>query len=537
MRIALRARTAAAAVAATTRTTPTLAVLLAMLVAFLAVATTTAMTTATDDHDAADSTLAATAPANPRKTELLCDSRSMEPVDLSNYPPAPVLWMTFAADTICDSPPLRWTRCSDWRQMLGVQESSPFAAVVPTIASSVPTLVTFEQYRHLERAQQRQAVESNSIASSWWWTQLYRYAFQTDSTALGDLSTLDAMAALLVLVLILRTIKRLVLTPVFRRFGHHAAIRTHGPTWTHHNPDRIDKFAEYSFRLLYHLIISLLGYKWFVQQEPWWNFRPSDAWDMSPSVATAYLYANFPHHPVSTRMAWYYLIQSAYNLDALVSLVELSVVWTAHDPFRLRWSPTVRGDFQEMMLHHVATNLLILGSSRCRLTRIGSMVFFIHDVSDVPVDLSKLAHFVRFKVTTVTCFCAMVGVWCYTRLYLLPFIIYRSVLTQSSYVCGYTCQDQTPSASKGNEMGKAVRTVEGVSPILYLVYRHAFYGLVAFLILLHLVWFLMFLRIFHSLIFKRKVEDLSEHKSGEKEDHQHHPSYAADPGGDEKKMD
>jgi TLC domain len=255
-----------------------------------------------------------------------------------------------------------------------------------------------------------------------------------------------------------------------------------------------------------------------VMREPWWDFSTMDPWTVKAN-ATLHLFQDFPNHQVSPHMAWYYLIQAAYNLDALVSLLELSL---HYDPVRqrVRWSPHVRGDFGEMFVHHVVTNLLIVGSSKCRLTRIGSAVFWIHDVSDVPVDLSKLAHFVRWKVSTVVCFCGMVAVWCWTRLYLLPFVVYRAVLNQSVHVCeGWDAfvsgGGGGDSISKGDDDNSTTTVKSGVSPLLYMVYRHAFYVLIAFLILLHTVWFMMFLQIFYSLIFKRKVEDLSEHKSGE----------------------
>ena len=49
-------------------------------------------------------------------------------------------------------------------------------------------------------------------------------------------------------------------------------------------------------------------------------------------------------------------------------------------------------------------------------------------VSDVPVDLSKLANFLKWKVTTVVCFGTMVLTWLYTRLYILPVKIYWTVI-------------------------------------------------------------------------------------------------------------
>lgn len=114
-------------------------------------------------------------------------------------------------------------------------------------------------------------------------------------------------------------------------------------------------------------------------------------------------------------------------------------------------------------------------------------------IADVPVDLSKLANFLKWKITTIVCFGTMALTWLYTRLYILPIKIYWTTLTQSHFVL---------------ESG----TVE---VLLYVCYRHFFYIFLGLLILLHAAWFLMFLRMFHTLIVKRECHDYSEHKQGE----------------------
>jgi hypothetical protein len=148
-----------------------------------------------------------------------------------------------------------------------------------------------------------------------------------------------------------------------------------------------------------------------------------------------------------------------------------------------------------MFIHHVVTNVLVMWSSFFRLTRAGSMVFLIHDLSDVPVDCSKLANFVKYKKTTIVCFIMMVFMWAATRLYALPFIFFQTALTDSHYLID-----------------------QGLSPLVYLCYRHLFYSLIAFLILLHVTWFCMFLRIFYTMVHKNEIHDYSEHKSGEHAD-------------------
>eukprot|EP00986_Skeletonema_menzelii_P004849 scaffold1698_cov149-Skeletonema_menzelii.AAC.12 len=242
----------------------------------------------------------------------------------------------------------------------------------------------------------------------------YNYAFNTNSTELGMLTNPMALCVLAALVMIVRLLKKVFL-PKFSDLGRRLGRNTHGPNWENENEERIVKFGEYVYRLCYHSAVSIYGI-WYFRDKSWWNKSQggtSNLWDMHPN------------HPIEPGMAWYYLVQCAYNVDALISLMELSfkvelvnplayssalkflekehvvdenqrkkevlkmmvkggcdqtVLWTPL--FQIKWSSTVRGDFREMMAHHVVTNY-------------------------VPIDMSKLANFVKWKTTTIVCFVTM----------------------------------------------------------------------------------------------------------------------------------
>ena len=413
------------------------------------------------------------------------------------FPPAPVLWVTAIVDTLCL--PLQ---CSQWREAIGVPDDSWFAAKVPSLSTSLPDLLSYGEF--LE--QQQEALGENA-SGPWSVGSLYKYAMETDSTELGNLSTPTACLALLFLMLIIRRIKK-VLLPYFSSLGRKAGRRTHGVEWEKANEVRIVKFGEYVYRLIFHSVIAFFGVYYFIDK-PWWAFE-----GMS-HVGGMSLFQGFPNQPIAPGMTWYYLLQAAYNLDAMVSLLELSfeiklqspllyakrgsrssLLSRLCSPVRLEWSKTVRGDFAEMFVHHLATNLLIFGSSICRMNRCGSMLFLIHDVSDVPVDLSKLANFLKWKLSTIFFFVTMALTWLVMRLYVLPFVCFRAFLKYAFY----TCEDRTFPA------------------LLYICYRHFFQSLVVLLIMLHVSWFLMFIRMFITLVTKYECHDYSEHKSGE----QHH---------------
>ncbi|KAG7343720.1 TLC domain containing protein [Nitzschia inconspicua] len=426
-------------------------------------------------------------------------------VDFSQYPPFPIAWAYTAVDTVCD--PLG---CSQWRQLLPSSLTTEHAwfseeyKVPRSIFKLFPKFLSYQEF--LASTQQPSSLQAAK-----------QYALETPSTDLADLTTWTAIAGLLVLVWILRRCKA-ILIPFFSNLGRQAALRTHGADWIPDNEIRITKFGEYVFRLVFHSSISLLGVYLF-WNEPWWEWL---SWSPpADSVGTKSLFLDYPHQPVKPTMIWYYLVQAAYNLEAMTSLLELSfdvhfqpifykLKSSTNDdddfdnkkssafsslqfPIRIQWSNTCRGDFREMCIHHIVTNLLVLGSSFFRLTRVGSMVFLVHDISDIPVDLSKLANFLKWKATTAMCFATMVWVWMLTRLTILPFVIYRSVLWESWLLCqnGY------------------------IPPIYHVLYKPVFAVLIGLLILLHFIWFSMFIRMGYILVCKGEAHDLSEHKKGE----------------------
>ncbi|KAL7534688.1 hypothetical protein ACHAXR_006758 [Thalassiosira sp. AJA248-18] len=470
--------------------------------------------------------------------------------DLSIVPAPPYLLASKLLDFSCDSIPIIKNACPSaedggWRSALpdNMKEwgTFPNGKLSHSFSSyysegDVEKDVTFGDYMHWVNTGNnpgstgQRAVGSAGFGASPITTTLhnyYNFAFHTNSTTLCDLTHPLALCVLLALVLVIRIIKKICL-PRFSALGRTLGRNAHGNDWENENEDRIIKFGEYVYRLCYHSAVSIYGLYYF-RDKSWWD----DA-----RGGTKNLWTNHPNHPVEPGMVWYYLVQSAYNVDALLSLMELSLTWTWVNPFaysgaldflekehviderqrkeqvfkmmakskrrtivwtplfELKWSPTVRGDFREMLAHHVVTNALIFFSSYYRFTRIGSMIFLIHDLSDVPIDMSKLANFVKWKVTTIVCFVAMVLLWVVTRLTIFPFVICRAVVVESyEYL-----------VLKGT-----------LDPALHDAYYALFYFLLGALVLLHITWFLILLRIGWTLVSTGERHDYSEHKKGEKQ--------------------
>jgi len=303
---------------------------------------------------------------------------------------------------------------------------------------------------------------------------------QTPNTTISCLtSVINLTVTLPLLVFVIRKFKSFFI-PRMSSIGRKLAADTHGREWVAKNEVKMLKFGEYCFRFLYHSSMSLYAI-YFFWDAPW-------VWD------TKQLWFEYFSYPVTVSLSWYTLLQCAYNVDAFVYLVEISCVFKSGYPF-ISWSPTCRGDFNEMAAHHLVTNALVITSSYFRITRSGGMVLILHDLSDVPVDLSKLANFLKWKATTIACFALMLLLWIICRLVLFPFYIIWSVQVE----------------------GTVIRDLYGMPEDMYLLYNRWFVIGLSFLVLLHCVWFSMLVKMGWILISKGETHDLSEHKKGEKQ--------------------
>ena len=78
--------------------------------------------------------------------------------------------------------------------------------------------------------------------------------------------------------------------------------------------------------------------------------------------------------------------------------------------------------FMEYLLHHGLTILLITYSYCTNFINNGSITLLVHDISDATLVFARSYAYLSFKnekISGITYFSA-VGVWIYTRLYVLP---------------------------------------------------------------------------------------------------------------------
>jgi hypothetical protein len=114
--------------------------------------------------------------------------------------------------------------------------------------------------------------------------------------------------------------------------------------------------------------------------------------------------------------------------------------------------------------------------------------------------MSKLANFVKWKTATTVSFIALLIFWVLLRLLALPLVIIKTVLYEGTVHMG---------------------TIP-LGPFYYhLAYLTVFKILLLSIFFLHIVWFIILVRIAVRLALKGEAHDLSEHKKGE--DHKIQP--------------
>jgi hypothetical protein len=401
--------------------------------------------------------------------------------DVSSYPPTVVILLSKSLDLLCGS-----LRLGDWRDNLGSFLPQSWLDVrLGAVSDHFPDYLTYHGF--LEQTGQETSFQS-----------IWQFAFQTPSTSLADLTSPAGAMTLFAMVTTLMLLNKKVFQPYFSTIGRKIARAGHGSDWETKNKERMDKFGDYFFRLVFRSMTSIYFVYFFYNAE----------W--SSTSDTLLLWKAYPFQEQTPAMIWYYLIQSTYVLEALISLIISSFAVVFQNPFQstktknrlvspisIQWSKTCKGDFREMAIHHIITTALVMGSSYQRFTRVGSLIFLIHDVSDIPGIVAKLANCVKYKGTAGASFALTIICWYAARLHMLPFYVLRSILYESHVI------------------------VPGVDEIYHRVYTHGIFTyLIVLLIVLHTVWFFMFLGIGYAFVFKGEMHDLTVHKEGEEDEFQ-----------------
>ena len=169
--------------------------------------------------------------------------------------------------------------------------------------------------------------------------------------------------------------------------------------------------------------------------------------------------------PVDMKLYCYSFVTWGYHLNSLISHLFLD----------LR-----ANDFEEMLLHHLATNSLYFAYIFGNQIPIGCLISFLHDIADVPGFLVKLTNTTKHTYICAALFIITIIVWFQTRLFVFPQIIHY-IFTEHTYPKEFA-QFQW-----------------------YIQLNGVFLCPLA---ILHMFWFSLFIRILHGFILRGDDEDL-----------------------------
>ncbi|XP_070696182.1 ceramide synthase 5-like [Pempheris klunzingeri] len=237
-------------------------------------------------------------------------------------------------------------------------------------------------------------------------------------------------------------------------------------------PSMQKKFCESMWRFTFYLgvFIYALCHLW---GSPW-------MWD------TRQCWYNYPFQPMSPGQYNYYVAELAFYWSLMFS----------------QFTDIKRKDFIIMLVHHLATILLITFSYANNMLRAGTLVMCVHDASDIFLEAAKLANYAKYQRLCDGLFVMFSISFFLTRLIIYPFWVVYSVLFESWEIVG--------------------------------PYRAWWLlnGLLLVLQVLHVIWFYLIARIAIKAIFKGKVskDDRSDiESSSDEEIYSKNPSQTQKP--------
>ncbi|PKA52999.1 ASC1-like protein 1 [Apostasia shenzhenica] len=235
---------------------------------------------------------------------------------------------------------------------------------------------------------------------------------------------------------------------------------------------KIKKFKESAWKCVYFLSSELLALS-VTYDEPW--FKNTKYFWVGPGNQV------WPEQKIKLKLKAVYMYAAGFYMYSIFAL--------------LFWE-TKRSDFGVSMSHHVATAILILLSYIFRFARVGSVVLFIHDASDVFLEVGKMSKYTGNEGLAVIAFVLFVASWIILRLIYFPFWILRSTSYEVTLAL-----DKEKHKSEG--------------PIYYYVFNTLLFSL----LVLHIYWWVLIYRMLVKQVQSRgRVgDDVRSDSEGEDE--------------------
>lgn len=219
----------------------------------------------------------------------------------------------------------------------------------------------------------------------------------------------------------------------------------------------IDKFCKAAWHLALYTLLWIWGISLYSKQS--WAYVTANFWKGWPHSETEQL-----------ELAPFYFAETAFYVQAFIVSVT---------------TERYRTDFAVIVLHHVVTLLLLVGSWVCGFHRIGLTVCVVQDIGDVFLYFCKFFHYTcDNRVLHAIGFSVMAVVFFATRVVILAVIVWSCFAEPEQYM-------QVSLAAEVLRWSMAI------------------------LLVMQCFWFVMILKVAKGLLLTRKVLD-PVHDSAEK---------------------
>ncbi|KAJ8536351.1 hypothetical protein K7X08_034752 [Anisodus acutangulus] len=252
-------------------------------------------------------------------------------------------------------------------------------------------------------------------------------------------------------------------------FGEKTIVNINGRT----ERKKINKFKESAWKFIYFLSAELLALS-VTCNEPW--FTDSRYFWAGPGDLV------WPNLKMKLKLKLLYMYAGGFYSYSIFAT--------------LFWE-TKRSDFAAQIVHHVATVSLIVLSYVYGFARVGSVVLAIHDGSDVLMEIAKISKYSGFDMIADIFFCLFSVAFTLLRIICYPFWVIRSTCYEILYVVD-TEKDRTTGI------------------ILYI----AFNAMLMCLLILHLIWWRLILRMLVNQILSGHVTDDVREDSESDDEHE-----------------
>lgn len=141
-------------------------------------------------------------------------------------------------------------------------------------------------------------------------------------------------------------------------------------------------------------------------------------WDKPWFWTTKLCWIGWPPQHVSTDVYWYYIIEMAFYWSLILSLMK----------------DHRRKDFTELVIHHVATIILLYFSWFMNFVRVGTLVLVAHDAADPWLAFAKMCNYTKKRQAKEIGFIVFIIVWVLSRLIYYPFVVLYCSTVEPYYV-------------------------------------------------------------------------------------------------------